>query len=81
MKAIEKAKKWIKENETKLLVGAYAGCCGAFGYLVGCKVSGIKTSIGLMRFHERGFIKFFDPQKAVEVGVEEVCSLIEEAKF
>ena len=81
MKAIEKVKNCVKEHKEEILVGVITAASFATGYFIGGKMAELAISVGLKNFHERGFIKFFDPEKAVEVTTEEVAKLIQEAEF
>jgi len=81
MKATEKVKNCVKEHKFEILAGVVLAAYFTAGYLIGGKTTELKVSRGLKNFHEKGFIKFFDPEKAVEVTTEEVAKLIQEAEF
>lgn len=81
MKAIDKAKRHIKEHKEEIICGVLAASGWAIGFIVGGKVNQLQISLGLEKMHKAGFIKFFDPEKAVEVTVDEVCNLVSKAKL
>ena len=85
-KRIDKIKNWAKENKDEIIgvcggiAAATAGCIlMVTGYKLGHAECDLRTSLGLMRMHDSGFLKFFNPETGLEVNVEEATKLIKES--
>lgn len=79
MSKFENVKAFVKEYKGEIALVAFATANYAMGYFIGSKCAGYQISCGMKKFHDAGFVKFFDPATDLEVTVEEVTKLIEKA--
>lgn len=75
-KKTSKVKAWWGRYKYHIL-GFGAGI-GAFGYgcLMGNYVSNYRRRVGELRLHDKGIIKYFDPETGMEVDVDEACKVV-----
>ena len=71
----KESRKKMKEKlaPVAIFVGGAAALAGA--YLLGGKVTELKISVGTMRLHEAGLIKYFN-EAGSEVGIEEAVDVV-----
>lgn len=65
----------MKETLAPVAVFVGGGAALAVAYLLGGKVTELKISVGTMRLHEAGLIKYFN-EKGAEVGIEEAINVV-----
>lgn len=75
---LQKTKGWLKNHSSEICFVLFCGGLLYTGYVVGQGVYNFEVARGLKKFHEAGFIKFFDESTGAEVDVEEVCGLIKD---
>jgi len=76
---IIKMKVWFEEHKDEIAkeairVSWYLLGLGV-GYFVGNKLSEWKMGYGLAGLHNDGIMKFFDPAKGIEVGIDEARNI------
>lgn len=75
---LQKTKGWFKDHSGEICCAIFCGALLCTGYAVGQSVYNYRVACGLKKFHEAGFIKFFDESTGAEVDVNEVCGLIKD---
>lgn len=79
MNKLKNVKAFVKEHKKEVALGALAAVNLGVGVLAGSMYTQYRISSGLEKFHNAGFIKFFDPATNLEVTVEEVNKLLNKA--
>lgn len=81
MELIDKVKTWYNKNKDEIkkklkIIGGAGACLGA-GYLLGHKISELEISTGIVHYHDKGVLKFFDPLTGNEVKTfKETCEVM-----
>lgn len=62
-----KVKEWFKKNKTELETGIIITVAGCAGWILGTKIDGLKTNMGMMRAVEEGFLILTKPSENGEI--------------
>lgn len=73
-------KAWYKEHKEGIKGEAIQLCWYAVGigvgYFVGTKLNSLRIGSGLMRLHDDGVMKFFDPLSEKEIDISELGKVV-----
>lgn len=65
-------------NRYKYHIQAFGICAALYGggVCVGNYISNYQQSVGTLRLHDKGIVKYFDPDTGMEVNIEEACEVV-----
>ena len=86
---LSKTKEYVVAHSDKIggelvRLGYYtagAAIAGLAGYYIGQKLTIANIETGMAVIHDRGIMKYFNPETGLEIGVNEATKLINELKW
>lgn len=75
-KKTSKFKAWWEKNKSDIEFCLWGMFMGAAGLQIGKRITGINRDIGTLRMHDKGILKYFDPDTGKEVDMDEACEVV-----